>query len=68
MDFEDLKEVTSEPEIPSPFRIYCTNKWYEHKDELFNWEGHLPDYDASYYFKENRWLLKTWFKQSSKSG
>tara|TARA_B110000238_G_C16115175_1_gene434485 strand:- start:110 stop:307 length:198 start_codon:yes stop_codon:yes gene_type:complete len=64
---DSILEVTNEPIIPSPFRIYCTNKWYEHKDELFNWEGHLPDYEASYYFKKNRWLLKKMYNDS-KSG
>jgi hypothetical protein len=47
----------------SPYRQFCTNKWYEHKDEIFNWTMKLPDYDSKYYYNKHRWLLKSMFKE-----
>lgn len=51
----------------SKFRLYVTEKWYEHKEELLNWTGQFPEYDSNYYFNKHRWLLKKMFKdQKSK--
>ena len=52
-----------EIEAPSAFRMFCQEKWYEHKDEIFLWTGKQVKYDASYYFGKHRWLLRTMFKQ-----
>jgi hypothetical protein len=44
------------------FRQFCTEKWYEHRDELMLWEKKLPQYDADYYFSKHKWFLKNIYK------
>mgnify|MGYP003386485374 CR=1 FL=1 len=51
------------PEFPSAFRLFCADKWMEHKDELFIWEKRFPEYDSTYYFRKHRWLLRKMFKE-----
>ena len=46
------------------FRQFVTEKWFEHKDEIYTWTRHLPDYDSDYYFRKHRWLLKSMYKQT----
>mgnify|MGYP000041207047 CR=1 FL=1 len=47
----------------SDFRLFCTEKWYEHKDEILQWTGRaLVEYDDAYYFRKHRWLLKRMFQ------
>jgi len=53
--------------ISSPFRQFCTNKWYEHKDEIFDWTKKLPDYGPEYYFGKHRWLLRAMFLDEQKT-
>ena len=48
------------------FRLWLQNKWFEHKDELFNWTGQFPEYDDKYYFQKHKWLLKKMFKEDNK--
>jgi hypothetical protein len=55
-------------EHPSAFRMFCNETWYEHKDEILVWTGKQVDYDATYYFRKHRWLLKKMFKESAKKG
>jgi hypothetical protein len=43
---------------PSAFRWWCSEKWMEHRDELFLWEKRFPEYDSTYYFRKHRWMLK----------
>ena len=55
------------PETPqaSEFRMFCVEKWFEHKDEILAWTGKaLTEYDDKYYFRQHRWLLKRMFKES----
>ena len=48
----------------SNFRIFCSEKWYEHKDEILSWTGKaLVEYDSEYYFKKHKWLLKRMFQE-----
>ena len=50
------------------FRLFCNEKWYEHKDEILNWTGRpLIEYDSTYYFRKHRWLLKRMFKDAQKT-
>ena len=63
MDIEDLKKIILEPVIPSDFRLFCHEKWYEHKDEILLWTGDMVDYDSKYYYNKHRWLLKSMFKE-----
>jgi hypothetical protein len=46
----------------TPFRLFVRHKWEEHKEELMEWEQHLPQYDQHYYFRKHRWFLKRIFK------
>lgn len=51
-------------ERPSEFRMFCNEKWFEHKDEIFLWTGDTVKYDDKYYFRKHRWLLKSMFKEN----
>jgi len=54
-----------EPQKPSSFRLFCNEKWFEHKDEILTWTGRpLIEYDSKYYFNKHRWLLKKMFKEN----
>ena len=51
--------------LPKEFRLFCIEKWYEHKDEILEWTGQpLTKYDDKYYFSKHKWLLKRMFKES----
>ena len=59
----DIK-IAPMPQV-SEFRMFCIEKWYEHKDEIYDWTGKaLTEYDDKYYFRKHRWLLKRMFKES----
>lgn len=45
----------------SLFRQFCLNKWYEHRDEIFDWTGTPVEYTSRDYFKQHKWTLKRWF-------
>ena len=48
----------------SAFRAFVNNKWYEHKDEIFDWTGSTVDYNSTYYFNQHKWLLRSMFRRS----
>lgn len=67
--------MTDEPiqvklNLPSAFRLFLSEKWMQHKDELMAWENRLPEYDDKYYFRKHRWMLRKMFReeQLSKKG
>ena len=41
------------PPLPSKFRLFCNDKWWEHQDEIFAWTGSNPKYDSKYYFNKH---------------
>lgn len=43
------------------FRQYCTEKWYEHVDEVTAWSKQQPNYDSREYFARHKWTLKQWY-------
>jgi hypothetical protein len=51
------------PPLPSKFRLFCSNKWWEHQDEIFAWTGSNPKYDNRYYFNKHKWMLRDMFKE-----
>ena len=53
-------------DAPSAFRMWCNDKWMEHKDELYTWEQRFPEYDSTYYFRKHRWMSKKMFKEGQK--
>lgn len=57
--------MTEIPEfkIPSPFRVWLQNKWFEHKEELLIWEKRQPDYTDAEFFQKNKWSLKKIYKE-----
>ena len=63
MDIEDLKSLDLSVPTPSGFRLFCNEKWYEHKDEILLLTGNVVDYDAKYYYNKHRWLLKSMYKE-----
>ena len=48
----------------SAFRLFCNEKWYQHKDEILSWTGGSVEYDAKYYLTKHRWLLRKMYKES----
>jgi len=58
----DLTQIP-QPEPPSHFRLFCNEKWFEHKDEILLWTGNAVEYDSDYYFNKHRWLLKRMYKE-----
>lgn len=48
------------------FRNWLNNKWFEHKDELYNWCRQFPEYDSKYYFRKHKWMLKKMFKDENR--
>jgi hypothetical protein len=55
------------PVWPSSFRLFCNEKWFEHKDEILAWTGKVEDYDSTYYFQKHRWLLKRMWKDEQEA-
>jgi hypothetical protein len=49
----------------SRFRVWVTNKWFEHKDEAEAW-GSKPCGTPQQYFLKYRWFLKTLYKHQLK--
>ena len=54
--------------MKSPFRAYCIEKWYEYKEEVFNWEKRVVEGPPEEYFQKYKWFLKTKYKQENKNG
>jgi len=50
----------------SAFKTFCREKWFEHKDEIYQWTRQLVEYDEKYYFRKHRWLLKKLYKEQNK--
>ena len=48
---------------PQPFRVFVTEKWMQHKDELLEWERRQPDYTSRDYFRKYRWQLRKMYRQ-----
>lgn len=49
--------------MPSQFRVWLQEKWFQHKDELMTWEKKEPEYDDKYYFKKHKWMLRKMFRE-----
>lgn len=47
----------------SAFRHFCSEKWFEHRDEIFEWTRKPVGYSSEYYFAKHRWQLKRWFQE-----
>lgn len=48
----------------SGFRRWCTNKWYEHKDEVEAFTGKPVAYTAEFYFDQYKYWLKREYKHN----
>jgi hypothetical protein len=46
----------------SPFRQFCQEMWFEHKDEILAWTRKPVDYSSDEYFSKQRWMLKRLYK------
>lgn len=51
--------------FPSPFRVWITNKWYEHKDEVAVWGGEICGTPEEY-FRKYKWFLKTIYQKEKR--
>lgn len=60
MNTEDFKLNTRKPQL---FRVFVNEMWMQHKDELLEWEGELPNYTSRDYFLKYRWQLRKLYQQ-----
>lgn len=51
--------------VPSEFRIWVTNKWFEHRDENEAW-GYRVDGSSTDYFRKYKWFLKTIYQKEKR--
>ena len=49
----------------SKFRIFCTEKYYEHKKEVLNWEKHVCTEEMQEYFGRTKYFLKALYKSEN---
>lgn len=49
------------------FRSWVQEKWYEHKEEVWAWEGFEPTATPTEYFNKYKWWLKREYKHYLKS-
>lgn len=57
-----VSRYTTQKETAMNFRLWCQEKWYEHQEELFNWEGFYPTATAREYFAKYKWWLRREFR------
>lgn len=48
------------------FRIWCQEKWFEHKDELLLYQGSVSYTSAEYFAKYKYWLKREYKFQKDK--
>lgn len=53
---------TRQKETRMDFRSWCTEKWYEHCEEIEAWTGHSPRYLSAEYFSKYKWWLRREFR------
>lgn len=46
------------------FRHWCTEMWFQHRDELMSLGEMQPQYDMKYYFNQYKWWLKNQYKSN----
>lgn len=51
--------------VPSEFRLWVTNKWYEHRDESEAW-GCPVNGSSADYFRKYKWFLKTVYQKEKR--
>lgn len=51
------------PNSKKDFRHWCTEKWYEHRDEIESFRAGPVTYTIEYYFNQYKWWLKSEFKK-----
>jgi hypothetical protein len=42
----------------STFRSWLRRMWYDHLEELMEWENRVPNYTANEYYSKYRWYLR----------
>ena len=50
------------------FRHWCYEKWQDHQEEVFQWEGSYPTATGQEYFIKYRWWLKREFRANNPRG
>ena len=50
------------------FRSWCYEKWQEHQEELFQWEGFYPTATSAEYFGKYRWWLRREYRANNPRG
>lgn len=49
----------------SKFRIFCTEKYYEYKKEVFVWDKHVCTEEMTEYFGRTKYFLKSLYKREN---
>ena len=47
------------------FRLWLTEKWYEHCDEILTFSGRKPEYPLQDYFHRYKWWLKALYRKEN---
>ena len=47
------------------FRIFVSNKYYERKKEIYNWEKRVAQMSIEEYISKQKWFLKRMFMMES---
>lgn len=63
LDIQKIIDSVPESKMGSDFRFFVNELWMRHKDELMQWEGKMPEYDAKYYFNKHRWMIRQWYRE-----
>jgi hypothetical protein len=48
------------------FRIWLTERWLEHAEEILAWTGTPPKYTAKDYFQKYKWWLRREYQHQFK--
>lgn len=57
--------LTDAGKLSSPFRVWITNKWYDHREEVAIWGGEIYG-SPEEYFRKHKWFLKTVFQKEKR--
>ena len=50
---------------PTNFRIFVSNKYYERKKEIYDWEQRVAQMSLEEYVSKQKWFLKRIFMMES---
>jgi hypothetical protein len=48
------------------FRYWCSQKWFDHCEEVESFTGRNPNYDSKEYFRMYKWWLRREYRHEMK--